>query len=237
MPRIVVAVATILALGFPVRGSASIWEIDPAHTSAQFGIRHLMISTVRGDFRKVTGTVNLNEQDVTKSTIDATIDVSSINTGIEKRDEHLRSPDFLDAAKYPTMTFKSKKIEKAGEGKYKVTGDLTLHGTTREVVLDVEGNLTPVKDPMGKTRIGGMATTKLNRKDFGLAWNRPLETGGVVVGDEVTITIDTELTQPQAAAAAPAPTPTGAMQKTTDKAVDKVMDKATDKAMDSMMGK
>jgi polyisoprenoid-binding protein YceI len=185
----------------------------------------------------VTGTVNLNEQDVTKSTIDATIDVSSINTGIEKRDEHLRSPDFLDAAKYPTMTFKSKKIEKAGEGKYKVTGDLTLHGTTREVVLDVEGNLTPVKDPMGKTRIGGMATTKLNRKDFGLAWNRPLETGGVVVGDEVTITIDTELTQPQAAAAAPAPTPTGAMQKATDKAVDEVMDKATDKAMDSMMGK
>jgi polyisoprenoid-binding protein YceI len=195
MRRIVVAVATILALGFPVRGSASMWEIDLAHTSAQFGIRHLMVSTVRGDFRKVTGTVNLDEEDVTKSTIDATIDVASINTGIEKRDEHLRSPDFFDAAKYPTMTFKSKKIETAGEGKYKVTGDLTLHGMTKEVVLDVEGNLTPVKDPMGKTRIGGMATTKINRKDFGLAWSKTLETGGVVVGDEVTITIDTELTQ------------------------------------------
>jgi polyisoprenoid-binding protein YceI len=237
MRRIVVAVATILALGFPVRGSASMWEIDPAHTSAQFGIRHLMVSTVRGDFRKVTGTVNLNEQDVTKSTIDATIDVSSINTGIEKRDEHLRGPDFFDAVKYPTMTFKSKKIEKAGEGKYKVTGDLTLHGTTKEVVLDVEGNLTPVKDPMGKTRIGGMATTKLNRKDFGLAWNRSLEAGGVVVGEEVSITIDTELTQQQAAAVAPAPTATGAVQKAADKAVNKAMEKATDKTLDAVMGK
>lgn len=237
MRRIIVAAATILALGFPVRGSASMYEIDPAHTSAQFGIRHLMVSTVRGDFRKVTGMANLDEKDVTKSTVEATIDVASINTGIEKRDEDLRSPNFFDVAKYPTMTFKSKKIEKAGEGKYKITGDLTLHGTTKEVVLDFEGNLTPIKDPMGKTRIGGMATTKINRKDFGLAWNKALETGGVVVGDEVSITIDTELTQPQAAAAAPVPTPTGAMQKAADKAVDKVMDKATDKAMDSMMGK
>ena len=237
MRRILIVSALIVTLGLPVFGQAAMYEIDPAHSSAQFGIRHLMVSTVRGDFRKVTGTVNLNEQDVTKSTIDATIDVSSINTGIEKRDEHLRSPDFFDAAKYPTMTFKSKKIEKAGEGKYKVTGDLTLHGTTKEVVLDVEGNLTPVKDPMGKTRIGGMATTKINRKDFGLAWSKPLETGGVVVGDEVSITIDTELTQQQSAAAVPVPTPTGAMQKTADKAVDKVMDEATDKTMDSVMGK
>jgi polyisoprenoid-binding protein YceI len=237
MRRVVVAVATVLALGFPGRGSASTWEIDPAHTSAQFGIRHLMVSTVRGDFRKVTGTAVLDEQDVTKSSVEATIDVASINTGIAKRDDHLRSADFFDVAKYPAMTFKSKKIEKAGEGKYKITGDLTLHGVTKEVVLDFEGNLTPIKDPTGKTRIGGMATTKINRKDFGLSWNRPLETGGVVVAEEVHITIDTELTQPQAAAAAPVPTSTGAMQKAAGEAVDKVMDKAADKAMDSMMGK
>jgi polyisoprenoid-binding protein YceI len=195
MRRILIASVLIVTLGLPVFGQAAIYEIDPAHSSAQFAIRHLMVSTVRGDFRKVTGIANVDENDVTKSTIEATIDVASINTGIEKRDEHLRGPDFFDAAKYPTMTFKSKKIEKTGEGKLKVTGDLTLHGTTKEVVLDFEGNLTPVKDPMGKTRIGGMATTKIDRKDFGLAWNKALETGGVVVGDEVTITIDTELTQ------------------------------------------
>ena len=195
MRRILIVSALIVTLGLPVFGQAAMYEIDSAHSSAQFAIRHLMVSTVRGDFRKVTGIANVDEKDVNKSTIEATIDVASINTGIEKRDEHLRSPDFFDAAKYPTMTFKSKKIENAGEGKLKVTGDLTLHGTTKEVVLDFEGNLTPVKDPMGKTRIGGMATTKINRKDFGLAWSKTLETGGVVVGDEVTITIDTELTQ------------------------------------------
>ena len=195
MRRILIASVLIIGLGLPVSGQAAVYEIDSAHSSAQFAIRHLMVSTVRGDFRKVTGMANVDEKDVTKSTIEATIDVASINTGIEKRDEHLRSPEFFDAAKYPTMTFKSKKIEKAGEGKLKVTGDLTLHGTTKEVVLDFEGNLIPIKDPMGKTRIGGMATTKINRKDFGLAWNKALETGGVVVGDEVTITIDTELTQ------------------------------------------
>ena len=237
MRHIFIASALIIGLGFPTSGRATMYEIDSAHTSAQFGIRHLMVSTVRGDFRKVTGTVNLNEQDVTKSTINATIDVSSINTGIEKRDEHLRGPDFFDVAQHPTMTFKSKEIEKLGEGKLKVTGDLTLHGTTKEVVLDFEGNLTPVKDPMGKTRIGGMATTKINRKDFGLGWNRALETGGVVVGDETTITIDTELTQTQAAAAVPASTASEMMQKATDNAVDKAMDKATDQAMDSVLGK
>ena len=237
MRRIFLASALTITLGFPAFGRAAVYDIDPAHTSAQFAIRHLMVSTVRGDFRKVTGTVNLDEQDVTKSIIDAKIDVASINTGIEKRDEDLRSPNFFDVAKYPTMTFKSKKIQKAGEGKYKITGDLTLHGTTKEVVLDFEGNLTPIKDPMGKTRIGGMATTKINRKDFGLAWNKALETGGVVVGDEATITIDTELTQQQAAADAAATTVTGTVQQATDKAINKVMDKATDKALDSVMGK
>lgn len=237
MRRTVIASALVLTLGLPLSGRAAMYEIDPVHSSAQFAIRHLMVSTVRGDFRKVTGMVNLDENDVTKSTIEAAVDVASVNTGIEKRDAHLRSPDFFDVAQYPTMTFKSKKIDKAGEGKFKVTGDFTLHGMTKEVVLDFEGNLTPVKDPMGKTRIGGMATTKINRKDFGLAWNKTLETGGVVVGEEVTITIDAELTQTQAAAAAPAPTTSGMMQKAADKAVNKAMDKVTDKAMDSMLGK
>ena len=221
-----------ITLAVPAAGKASVWEIDPAHTSAQFAIRHLMVSTVRGDFRKVSGKVNLDDQDVTKSTVDATIDVASIDTGIAKRDDHLRSPDFFDVAKYPTMTFKSKKIPKgSGDGNYKITGDLTLRGVTKEVVLDFEGNLKPVKSPQGKTLIGGMATTKINRKDFGLTWNAALETGGVAVGEDVTITIDIEMTQPNATATS---TPTAlpvSTRKVAENATDKAMDKATDKVM------
>ncbi|HJY81651.1 MAG TPA: YceI family protein, partial [Candidatus Binatia bacterium] len=163
--------------------------------SAQFAVRHLMVSTVRGEFSKVSGTVNLDEQDPTKSSIEATIDTASINTRVEKRDQHLKSPDFLDVAKYPTIAFKSKKIEKVSDTNFKVTGDLTLHGVTKEVVLEVEGSTKASKDPSGNLRIGGVATTKINRQDFGVQWNKALETGGVVVGDEVTITIDVELTK------------------------------------------
>jgi polyisoprenoid-binding protein YceI len=218
-----------MTLAVPAAGKASVWEIDPAHTSAQFAIRHLMVSTVRGDFRKVSGKVNLDDQDVTKSTVDATIDVASIDTGIAKRDDHLRSPDFFDVTKYPTMTFKSKKIQKgSGDGNYKITGDLTLRGVTKEVVLDFEGNLKPVKSPQGKTLIGGMATTKINRKDFGLTWNAALETGGVAVGEDVTITIDIEMTQPNATAAT---TPT-VLPVSTQKVLENAADKAMDKAMD-----
>jgi len=221
-----------ITLAVPAAGKASVWEIDPAHTSAQFAIRHLMVSTVRGDFRKVSGKVNLDDQDVTKSTVDATIDVASIDTGIAKRDDHLRSPDFFDVAKYPTMTFKSKKIQKGSDdGNYKITGDLTLRGVTKEVVLDFEGNLKPVKSPQGKTLIGGMATTKINRKDFGLAWNAALETGGVAVGEDVTITIDIEMTQPNTTATS---TPT-ALPVSTQKVLENAADKATDKAMDKVM--
>ena len=223
-------IAMILAV--PAAGKASVWEIDPAHTSAQFAIRHLMVSTVRGDFRKVSGKVNLDDQDVTKSTVDATIDVASIDTGIAKRDDHLRSADFFDVAKYPTMTFKSKKIQKgSGDGNYKITGDLTLRGVTKEVVLDFEGNLKPVKSPQGKTLIGGMATTKINRKDFGLTWNAALETGGVAVGEDVTITIDIEMTQPNTTATS---TPT-ALPVSTQKVAENATDKATDKAIDKVM--
>ena len=170
----------------------SVWEIDPAHSSVQFSVRHMMVSNVRGAFTKVAGTVRGDEQDPTHATVEATIDTSSIDTREAKRDEHLRSPDFLDVAKYPTMTFKSKKIEKTGDRRYKVTGDLTLHGTTREVVLDVEGPTAPMKDPRGNLRAGAEATAKINRQDFGITWSKALDGGGVMVGDEIAITIDAE---------------------------------------------
>ena len=141
------------------------------------------------------GTFTLDEQDLTKSTVEATIDATSINTRVEKRDADLKSQNFFDVEKYPTLTFKSKKFETVGEGKFKVTGDLTMHGVTKEVVLNVEGTTKPVTDPMGKMRIGGLVTTKINRKDFGLTYNKVLETGGMLVGDDVDITIDVELTQ------------------------------------------
>jgi len=195
MRRFIISLTATAALMLPMIGQASTWDIDPAHTNAQFAVRHLMISTVRGNFTKVSGAVNLDEQDPTKSIIEATIDTSSIDTRVEKRDQHLKSPDFFDVAKYPTITFKSKKIEKVEEGKFKVIGDLTIRGVTKEVVLNVEGQPKPFKDPFGSNRVGGTATTKVNRKDFGLGWNKALETGGVVVGDEVDITIDIELTQ------------------------------------------
>jgi polyisoprenoid-binding protein YceI len=203
MRRCLASIITITALSLPTLSHGAMWDLDPAHTSAQFAVRHLMVSTVRGEFGKVSGTVNLDEQDPTKSSLEATIDTASINTRVEKRDQHLKSPDFLDVAKYPAMTFKSKKIEKVSDAKFKVTGDLTLHGVTKEVVLDVEGSHKAFKDPSGNLRVGGVATTKINRQDFGVQWNKALETGGVVAGDEVAITIDVELTkkaEPTAAA-------------------------------------
>jgi polyisoprenoid-binding protein YceI len=238
MRRLIVSTFVIATLALPTLGQATVWEIDPAHTSAQFAIRHLMVSTVRGDFRKVSGKVDLNDQDVTKSTVEATIDVASVDTGIAKRDDHLRSPDFFDVAKYPTITFKSKKIQKgSGDGNLKITGDLTMHGVTKEVVLDFDGSLKPVKSPQGKTLIGGMASTKINRKDYGLTWNAALETGGVAVGEDVVITIDIEMTQAaQTATTAPAAMPVST-QNVVDKAMDKAVDKAMDKAMPNPMGK
>jgi len=186
-------VAAILCLSVPGIALSAPWEFDPAHTGVQFKVRHLMVSSVRGDFEKVSGKVVYDESDVTKSTADITIEAASINTRVAKRDEHLRSPDFLDAAKYPTITYKSKKVEKAGDGKLKMTGDLTIKGVTKEAVLDIEGPTPAIKDMQGNTRVGGSAATKINRKDFGLTWQKMLEAGGVVVGDEVEITIDLEI--------------------------------------------
>jgi len=193
MRRKTILVAAVLCLVAPGLLHAAPWEFDPAHTGVQFKVRHLMISSVRGEFEKVTGKIVYDEADVTKSSADITIDTASINTRVAKRDEHLRSPDFLDVAKYPTITFRSKRVEKAGDGTLKMTGNLTLHGVTKEVVLTVEGPTRAVKDPGGNLRVGGQATTRIDRRDFGLTWNKAIDGGGVVVGDEVEITIDVEI--------------------------------------------
>jgi len=193
MRRRMILSAAVLCLVAPGLLHAAPWEFDPAHTGVHFKVRHLMISSVRGEFEKVTGKIVYDESDVTKSSADIAIETASINTRVAKRDEHLRSPDFLDVAKYPAITFKSKRVEKAGNGTLKMTGDLTIRGVTKEVVLTVEGPTPAIKDPGGNHRVGGQAGTKINRKDFGLVWNKALETGGVVVGDEVEISIDVEI--------------------------------------------
>ena len=186
------ALAIAMLVMLPMLAHADTWQIDPAHTNVEFTVRHMMISNVKGQFQKTSGAVDINGKDPTSAKIDATVDATSINTRVDKRDAHLKSPAFLDVDKFPTITFKSTKVEADGPGKWKVTGDLTLHGVTKPVVLEVESTGTPVTDPMGNTRAGASATTKISRKDFGLTWNQPLETGGVMVGDEVAISIDVE---------------------------------------------
>jgi polyisoprenoid-binding protein YceI len=189
----------------PSIAAASTWEIDPAHSSAKFSVKHMMITNVTGEFGNVTGTVNLDEKDASKSSITASVDTTTINTNQAKRDAHLKSPDFFDVEKFPAMTFKSTGVKANGKEKFKVTGDLTLHGVTKPITLDVESASTEIKDPWGGTRRGASATTKLNRKDFGLTWNQALETGGVAVSDEVNVTLDLSLIKKDAAPAAAAP--------------------------------
>lgn len=171
------------------------WQIDPAHSAAHFSVRHLMISNVRGEFTKLSGSATIDMADPSKSKVDVTIDAASINTREPQRDEHLRSSDFFDVARFPSLTFRSTRVEAHGADEFKVTGELTLHGVTREVVLDVEGPTPAIKDPWGNVRAGVTATAKINRKDFGLVWNAVTEAGGLVVGDEVKITIEAELLQ------------------------------------------
>lgn len=168
------------------------WNIDPAHTTAEFKVRHMMITNVRGHFSGITGVLTSDDQDVTKSQVEASIPAASINTREPDRDTHLKSADFLDVEKFPTLNFASTNITRTGEGELEVEGDLTIHGVTRRVVFAVEGPTSPGKDPWGNTRIGWTATTKINRKDFGLNWNAALETGGILVGDDVTLTLDVE---------------------------------------------
>lgn len=169
------------------------YTIDPAHTTVDFRVRHLMVSTVRGEFSGVSGTVVYDPKNPANSKIEATIDATSIATREPQRDAHLKSPDFLDVEKYPKITFSSTKITPAGEGEWKVAGNLTIHGVTHEVMLKVEGPTPETKDPWGNIKIGASAATKINRKDFGLVWNMALETGGVLVGDEVAIHLEIEL--------------------------------------------
>lgn len=191
--RIAVAAGLAVLLSLPAAATTSTWQLDPAHSSAQFAVRHLAISTVRGAFSKVTGTVVMDDSDITKSSVDVAIDVASLDTREPDRDKDLRSDHYFDVAKYPTITFKSKKVEQVSSGKLKVTGDLTIHGTTREVVLDVDGPTAPIKDPWGFQRAAANATTKINRQDFGMKFNIPMDNGGLAVGNDISITIDVEM--------------------------------------------
>jgi polyisoprenoid-binding protein YceI len=172
--------------------STTVWQIDPVHSTAQFKVRHLMISNVKGEFTSIKGALQLDSADVTKSSVEAIIDAASINTREPQRDTHLKSADFLEVEKFPTITFKSTRVAKKSGSEFAVEGDLTIRGVTRKVTLDVEAPSAPQKDPWGGTRIGVEATTKIDRKDFGLVWNATLETGGFMVGDEVTITLDVQ---------------------------------------------
>jgi polyisoprenoid-binding protein YceI len=187
----VLSAVTLLA-SVSALAQTSNWTIDPNHSTAQFTVRHMAISNVSGNFTKVTGSAVLNEKDITQSQVSATIDVSSVDTRVEMRDKDLKSPNFFDVEKYPTMEFKSKRISNAG-GKLQVIGDLTIHGTTREVTLDVDGPTPELNDPWGNVRRGFSATTAINRRDFGLVYNNLLKTGEAVVGDNIKIQIDVEM--------------------------------------------
>jgi polyisoprenoid-binding protein YceI len=172
--------------------STTTWNIDPAHTVAEFKVKHMMIANVKGNFSKVSGVLLRDESDPANDRVEATIEAASIETRNEQRDEHLKSADFFHAEKFPTLHFKSTSIRVVGDGDLSVEGDLTMRGVTRKVQFAVEGPTPPAKDPWGNTRIGISASTKINRKDFGLTWNTALETGGILVGDDVTITLDAQ---------------------------------------------
>ena len=192
MARRSLLVVAVLSLAGFAAAQAGTWQIDPLHSSAQFSVRHLGVSTVRGAFTKVSGSAKYDPADASKISLDASIEAASVDTRVEMRDNDLRSPNFLDVQKYPTITFHSKQVKSAGAGKLQIAGDLTIHGVTKEVMLDVDGPTAAIKDPWGNQRIGASASTKINRKDFGV--------NGLpgVVGDEITITIDAELIQPPA---------------------------------------
>jgi polyisoprenoid-binding protein YceI len=190
---IVSALAGVLVLGASASALASDWDVDSSHSRVGFGVRHMMVSTVHGSFTKYTGTIALDDADISRSRAHLEIDVTSIDTGNAKRDEHLKSADFFDVGKFPKMVFDSTKIEKHGADGLVISGNLTIKNVTRPVVLNVAGLTGEVKDPWGGTRRGATATAKINRKDFGLTWNKGLETGGVVVGDEVTLELEVEL--------------------------------------------
>lgn len=192
MKRLLVFILSAALLA-PLNVLAATYALDPAHTKIGFKVKHLMITNVSGVFEKFTGTVVIDEKDISKSKVDVNIELASINTNISKRDDHLRSADFFDVAKYPAMTFVSTRVERAGADKLKVTGDLTIKGVTRSVVLNVDGPTGEIKAPQGDLRRGASASAVINRQDFGVSWNKNLDGGGFVVADDVYISIDTEM--------------------------------------------
>jgi polyisoprenoid-binding protein YceI len=196
VPRIVLGSAVAALLSLPAVAGTSTYKIDPAHSSAQFAVTHLMISTVRGEFHGVNGVVVVDDGDISKSSVDVTIDATSVDTREPDRNKHLKSADFFDVANHPTITFKSTKVESAGAGKLKVTGDLTIRGVTKTAVLEVTAPKPTIKDPWGLQRTAVSGSTKINRQDFGVAWNKSLDSGGVVVSDNVDITLDVEMVIP-----------------------------------------
>lgn len=193
MKNFIRTIAAVVTLAIPALASAATWAIDTDHSNVGFKVRHMMVSNVKGEFAKYSGNVEIDDKDLTKSKVEVSIDASSINTGVAKRDDHLKSADFFDVAKYPTITFVSKRVQKAGNGKLKVHGFLTIHGVTKEAVLMVEGPTRAFKDPWGNVKRGASATTTINRKDYGLTWNAAIESGGVAVGEEITIALEIEL--------------------------------------------
>ena len=184
------------ALVLPASAGTTTYQIDPRHSSAGFGVTHLMISTVRGEFHGVTGTVVVDDSDISKSTVNVTIDATTVDTREPDRDKHLKSEAFFDVSKYPTITFQSTKVERNYDGSLKVTGDLTIRGVTKSAVLTASLPKPPIKDPWGLQRTAASASTKINRQEFGVAWNQKLDSGGVVVGDDVNITLDVEMIIP-----------------------------------------
>jgi polyisoprenoid-binding protein YceI len=184
------------ALALPASAGTTTYQIDPRHSSAGFGVTHLMISTVRGEFHGVTGTVVVDDTDISKSSVSVTIDTTTVDTREPDRDKHLKSEAFFDVAKYPTITFQSTRVERNNDGSLKVTGDLTIRGVTKAAVLNATLPKAPIKDPWGLQRTAVSASTKINRQEFGVAWNQKLDSGGVVVGDDVNITLDVEMIIP-----------------------------------------
>jgi polyisoprenoid-binding protein YceI len=176
----------------PPQTATTTWNIDPVHSVAEFKVKHMMISNVKGQFTGIKGVLALDEADLANSHAEASLDAASINTRDAQRDAHLKSADFFDVEKFPVLSFQSTRISRVGDRELAVSGNLTIHGITRNVVFHVEGPTAPGKDPWGNIRVGLSATTKINRKDFGLTWNAALETGGILVGDEVTITLDVQ---------------------------------------------
>jgi polyisoprenoid-binding protein YceI len=193
MKRVIGSILAVFALIIPIHVHAATWQIDPDHSNFQFKVRHMTVSNVKGEFNKARGVVTIDDNDITNLKVELTLDAASINTDHAKRDDHLRSEDFFYVAKYPTITFVSKKVTRVDENRLKVIGDLMIRGVTKEITVDVEGPTPEVKDPGGNIRRGATGTAKINRKDFGIAWSKVLDGGGLVVGDEVNISVEIEL--------------------------------------------